>query len=1036
MQKGAPKDEIKKAYRRLAITHHPDRNPGSKDAEEKFKEATEAYEILADDRKRQAYDQYGFSGLSGMGGPSAAGLLHDFPGIRGHLRGLQRLLRLLLRRRRRRTAPLGRGGGQRGSDLRYDLEISFLDAAFGSQVDVSYPRAERCETCGGSGADKGSGRKLCPTCGGSGQVRRNSGFFSIASACPACGGEGEIIERPCSACRGRRAEAARKIKVTIPAGHRGRQEAEPRGQGDAGRNGAQDGDLYVFVHVQPHPHFERDGADLYCAVPISIAQAALGAEILVPTLDGQDGLVTVRPGTQHGKVLRLRGEGVPQDGIRRAPGRPVREGPRPRARASEREGEGAAESLRRSVRGRRRHRARSLVPAERTDLHSPRSMMDVGNACPHRLVHLTARRGGRGARTRPPPGRPARGRLARACCSRSLRGAPARAARRPAGRRRRGRRSWLASGNLLLAIHDRPAPARGARLRARSSPRRSLRPRSCPRARSGTARLPPGALSASSACFPLGLAGLLWRKTGEPVDLLVVLSGAAWAAAGAAELALWPGDGRIGGLAARAARRSASAIMLVEQGYLSPSRARVRGPPGRAPAAEPRGLRAPARHRARAGGPGPARGGGRARARRVPRVPERARVPARGRGPRLGRARTRRQGSRASAWCSSTHVRAGSPPPRSSSGWAGRAASAAACPGAGAARAPRAARSGPSPGRRGVRLVVECGDGSDASAPARGDRAGAPQPRRATRSTASRAADVGGRAPRAARRARRGPAGDRRGARQRRRRARRAGAAPVPARQVSSRGSTGVGLYLARCLAERNGGSLGYRPVEGGSCFALVLPRSRPARPAAAGAGDAEPARRLRAGRQLGQYCREMGLTDPRRQPGLHLHQAGDLRGRRRSCGARSWRTARRISHAFRRLGDQLEYRSAAVRESLGGAVGTASSRRWSGGEGCSKPLAGGVYEVNERMKADLASCRYGNHASNIGALIADAIAARGGGEGLHRRPGGRGRAEPARPLLGPAGPAPPVDLPRAQPEGHRAQGRGGARQALRGAAP
>lgn len=315
--KGSSKDEVKRAYRKLAIAYHPDRNPGSKDAEEKFKEATEAYEILADDRKRQAYDQYGFAGLSGMGGPTQqdfstifqgfedifgdfSGFFDSFFGGGGGGGGA------------RRRSP-SRGHGNRGSDLRYDLEISFLDAAFGAKTDVSYPRAERCETCGGAGADKGSGRKLCPTCGGSGQVRRNSGFFSIASTCPACGGDGEIVEKPCADCRGTGVQKrTRKIKVTIPPGIEDGKRLSLAGQGDAGSNGAPDGDLYVFIHVQPHPHFERDGTDLYCAIPISITQAALGADIVVPALEDKSVRVSVPAGTQNGKVLRLRGEGVPE----------------------------------------------------------------------------------------------------------------------------------------------------------------------------------------------------------------------------------------------------------------------------------------------------------------------------------------------------------------------------------------------------------------------------------------------------------------------------------------------------------------------------------------------------------------------------------------------------------------------------------------------------------------------------------------------------------------------------------------------------
>jgi molecular chaperone DnaJ len=312
--KGASRDEIKKAYRQLAIKYHPDRNPGSKDAEEKFKEATEAYEILADERRRRAYDQYGFAGLNGMGQPTAqdfSTIFQGFEDIFGDLGGIFDTFFGGGGGRGRRTT--GRGFVQGGADLRYDMEISFLEAAFGAKKEVSYARAERCDACRGTGSDKGSGRKLCPTCGGSGQVRRNSGFFSIASTCPTCNGEGEIIEKPCSVCRG--AGTVRRehsITITIPAGIEDGKRLSVAGQGDAGANGSPDGDLYVFLRVQPHELFERDGKDIYCAVPISVSQAALGAEILVPTLDEKTVRVSVPPGSQNGRVLRLRGEGIPE----------------------------------------------------------------------------------------------------------------------------------------------------------------------------------------------------------------------------------------------------------------------------------------------------------------------------------------------------------------------------------------------------------------------------------------------------------------------------------------------------------------------------------------------------------------------------------------------------------------------------------------------------------------------------------------------------------------------------------------------------
>ena len=313
VKKGASREEIKKAYRQLAIKHHPDRNPESKDAEEKFKEATEAYEILADDRKRQAYDQYGFAGLKGMGQPTAQDFSSIFQGFEDIFGDVSGIFDSFFGGGGQRRRSGGRGNGQRGSDLRYDMEIGFLEAAFGMKKEVTYARAERCDSCKGTGADKGSGRKLCPTCGGSGQVRRNSGFFSIASTCPSCNGEGEIIERPCSDCRGAgTVRRSRTITITIPAGIEDGKRLSLAGQGDSGVNGTQDGDLYVFLKVQPHECFERDGRDVYCAIPISITQAALGADIQIPTLDDKTVRISVPAGTQNGRILRLRGEGIPE----------------------------------------------------------------------------------------------------------------------------------------------------------------------------------------------------------------------------------------------------------------------------------------------------------------------------------------------------------------------------------------------------------------------------------------------------------------------------------------------------------------------------------------------------------------------------------------------------------------------------------------------------------------------------------------------------------------------------------------------------
>jgi molecular chaperone DnaJ len=323
VQKNASKDDIKKAYRKLAIQYHPDKNPGNKEAEEKFKEATEAYEILSDDQKKAAYDQFGFAGLEGMGGGG-----HDwrnFQGFEDIFGGgdFGSILDSLFGGGfggfggSRRSSGEGPGGARQGANLRYDIEIPFKDAVFGTKVEIQYSRNEACPACKGSGASGGSGRKLCPTCGGSGQVRHSQGFFSVASTCPSCGGEGYIIEHPCKECGGAGTQKKRqKIMVTIPAGvENGKRVAIPR-QGDAGSNGGPSGDLYVFIRVKPHEYFERQDLDLYCAVPISVTQAALGAEIHVSTLDGKTIKVKVPPGIQNGKMLRIRDEGVPVAGRR------------------------------------------------------------------------------------------------------------------------------------------------------------------------------------------------------------------------------------------------------------------------------------------------------------------------------------------------------------------------------------------------------------------------------------------------------------------------------------------------------------------------------------------------------------------------------------------------------------------------------------------------------------------------------------------------------------------------------------------------
>jgi len=309
VQKDASKDDIKKAYRKLAIQYHPDKNPGDKAAEEKFKEASQAYEVLSDEQKRQAYDQFGFAGLEGMGGGSPHDFSQTFRGfedIFGDFSGIFDTI-------------FGSGGGRRssggqrqGANLRYDIEIPFKDAVFGTKVEIQYSRNDGCQACKGTGAASGTGKKVCPTCKGTGQIRQSAGFFSMASPCPSCGGQGEIIEKPCYECSGSgTVKKHQKILVTVPPGaEHGKRLLIPR-QGDAGPSGASPGDLYVFIRVKAHEFFERQGDDLYCAIPISITQAALGAEIQVSTLEGKTIKVKIPSGIQNGKLLRIRDEGVP-----------------------------------------------------------------------------------------------------------------------------------------------------------------------------------------------------------------------------------------------------------------------------------------------------------------------------------------------------------------------------------------------------------------------------------------------------------------------------------------------------------------------------------------------------------------------------------------------------------------------------------------------------------------------------------------------------------------------------------------------------
>ncbi len=312
VQKNATADEIKKAYRKLAVKYHPDKNPGDSEAESRFKEATESYEVLSNAQKKSTYDQFGFAGLEGMNGGSHdySTVFRDFSDIFGDFGGAF-------------DSFFGGGGGRsrggrdgggpaRGANLRYNLDIDFKDAVFGKKAEISYIHNVACSSCGGTGAESGSKRSVCTSCGGSGQVRRNSGFFSIAAACPSCGGEGYVIEHPCSSCRGSGiAKKQQKIKVNIPAGIATGKRISLAGQGDAGPNSGPAGDLYVYVTVRAHKYFERDGNDLYCVIPISITQSSLGGDIEVQTIDGLRIKVKIPSGVQNGKMLRVKGRGVP-----------------------------------------------------------------------------------------------------------------------------------------------------------------------------------------------------------------------------------------------------------------------------------------------------------------------------------------------------------------------------------------------------------------------------------------------------------------------------------------------------------------------------------------------------------------------------------------------------------------------------------------------------------------------------------------------------------------------------------------------------
>jgi molecular chaperone DnaJ len=312
VSKTADADELKRAYRKLAMTHHPDRNPGDKSAEQKFKEINEAYDVLKDDQKRAAYDRYGHAAFENGGrGPGDFGFGGGFSG--GFADIFEEMFGAMGAGRRTQAGPA------RGNDLRYNLEISLEDAFKGKQTTIRVNTFAHCETCHGSGAEPGTRPVSCRTCHGQGRVRAQQGFFTIERTCPTCHGSGQTIEKPCKACGGQgRVRKEKTLSVNIPQGVEDGTRIRLAGEGEVGPQGAPPGDLYIFVGITQHPIFQRDGANIFCRVPIPFTTAALGGAIEVPTVDGGRTRITVPPGTQYGHQFRLRGKGMP---VLRSPAR-------------------------------------------------------------------------------------------------------------------------------------------------------------------------------------------------------------------------------------------------------------------------------------------------------------------------------------------------------------------------------------------------------------------------------------------------------------------------------------------------------------------------------------------------------------------------------------------------------------------------------------------------------------------------------------------------------------------------------------------